>query len=402
MKKRTWIALALACTLMLGLLSGCASNDSGNGSDGKGQQSSDPVNSSQGSDQTESQLIGSNMFGTGAYAFDMYEHWIRTAVEGCGDTYTFLDDSYNPDNTLDNIKSLVASEVDGVVGFLFTDAAFASCAEFLEENKVPFSSTEEPSVEDLREEIRNYEYFLGSNVIDHVSAGTEMAEIALANGGKTAMIISQYVGNVAGETRAAAFTEVFEAGGGTVVGIVNASDASDAVPKAENMLLANPGVDVILGTGCDFAGAGVTVLQNHPEVSAKVYAIEIDENIINCLRDETIAAASGDSFMYSYFSAILLQHYLKTGEKVTDTDGKCIFFHINPGILKPEMLDIYTKVFLSGTCPYTDEEVNWMVNDAAPDELKAAIEDFGIEARIRAQYEAGNITEAEMKAAGLM
>ena len=392
MKRKAWIALALVCAFSLGLLAGCSSTGD------KEQQGSDAPSTPQGNKQ----LIGSNMFGTGAYAFDMYEHWIRTAVEGCGDEYTFLDDSYNADNTLDNIKSLVSGGVDGIVGFLFSDAAFSSCAEFLEKNKVPFASTEEPSTEELRSEIRDYEYFLGSNVIDHVSAGEEMAAIALAEGGTTAMIISQYIGNIAGETRAAAFTQAFEEGGGTVVGIVNATDASDAVSKAENMLLANSDVDVILGTGCDFAGAGVTILQNHPEVSARVYSIEIDENIINCLREETISAASGDSFMYSYFSGLLLQHYLKTGEKVTDEDGKCIFFKINPGVLKPEMLDIYSKIFLSGNCPYTDEEVHWMVYEATSDELKAAIEGFGIEERIQAQYEAGNLTEAEMKAVGLL
>lgn len=393
MKKKTWIALALICALLLGMFTGCSSSGDG------GQQNTDQPSNAQNDSRL---LIGSNMFGTGAYAFDMYEHWIRTAVEGCGDEYTFLDDSYNADYTLDNIKSLVSSGVDGVVGFLFSDAAFASCAEFLNESKVPFAATEEPSTEELRSQVRDYEYFLGSNVIDHVGAGEEMAEIALAEGGTTAMIISQYVGNVAGETRAAAFTQAFEAGGGTVVGIVNATDASDAVSKAENMLLANPNVDVILGTGCDFAGAGVTILQNHPEVSARVYSIEIDENIIDCLRNETISAASGESFVYSYFSGILLQHYLKTGEKVTDEDGKCIFFRINPGVLKPEMLDIYSKVFLSGGCPYTEEEVQWMVYEATPDELKAAIEGFSIEERIQAQYEAGAITQAEMEAAGLL
>lgn len=393
MKK--YLSLFLACLLLLCALTGC------------GQNGADPKKENPGTEaptggETQKQLIGSNMFGTGAYAFDMYEYWIRSAVEGCGDTYTFLDDSYNADNTLDNIKSLVASRVDGVVGFLFSDGAFASCAEYLNKNKVPFASTEEPSTEELTNELRSYEYFLGSNVIDHASAGREMAELALANGGTTAMIISQYVGNIAGEVRAASFTEAFTAGGGTVVGIVNATDASDAVSKAENLLLANSNVDVVLGTGCDFDGAGVTILQNHPEVDAKVYSIEIDENIISCLKDGTIAGASGDSFMYSYFSGILLQHYLKTGEKVTDSDGKCLIFHINPGILKPEMLDIYNKIFLSGVCPYTEEEVHWLVYEASAEELRSAIENFGIEERIQAQYKAGNLSESEMKAAGLL
>lgn len=392
MKMKKVIALLLSVVLVFGAMAGCSSSENA---------SSGSTVSAATSSDASAQTIGSNMFGTGAYPFDMYEHWIRESVESCGDTYTFLDDSYNPDNTLDNIKSLVTSGVDGVVGFLFTDAAFVSCAEFLGDNNIPFASTEEPSTQEISDQIKSYNTFLGSMVIDHVSAGTELAERALAEGGTTAMIISQGVGNIAGATRGAAFAETFEAGGGKVVGTVNASDASDAVTKAENMLLANSDVNVIIGTGCDFAGAGVTVLQNHPECNAKVYSIEIDENIISCLRDGTISAASGDSFMYAYFSGILLQHYLKTGEKVIDSNGKCIFFRINPGVLKPEMLDLYTQVFLSDTCPYTDKEVHWMVYEASPDELKEAIQTFSIEERIQAQYEAGNITDDQMSAAGL-
>lgn len=65
MKK--YLSLFLACLLLLCALTGC------------GQNGADPKKENPGTEaptggETQKQLIGSNMFGTGAYAFDMYEY----------------------------------------------------------------------------------------------------------------------------------------------------------------------------------------------------------------------------------------------------------------------------------------------------------------------------------------
>lgn len=403
MKMVKWLAIVAVVLLGAWLFVGCGSDTTtttqpSSGTTSMGSESSTTTAPMAG----ESMVVGSNMFGTGAYPFDMYQFWLTTAIEKSGDTYKFLDDSYSTDNSLDNIKSLVAGGADGIIGFLFSDGLFESASEFLGGEGIPFATTEEPSTQPLRDEVQSYDNWLGSVVIDHVAAGEAMAEIALANGGTTAMLISQPVGNIAGATRGEAFTKVFEAGGGTVVGKVNANDAADAVTKAENLLLANPDVDTILGTGSDFAVAGVSVLQNHPDVQAKIYSIEVDQNVMDALKNGSIAAADGDNFLYAFHAPILLEHYLKTQEKVVDSDGKAIFFHFDPGVLSPEMVDLFERFFMNGNVPYTDEEIHWMVYEASPDELKAFIEGFSIAGRLQAQYDAGNITDEEMQAAGLM
>lgn len=106
----------------------------------------------------------------------------------------------------------------------------------------------------------------------------------------------------------------------------------------------------------------------------------------------------GDYWIAGCFSAIVLQNAC-AGNKLTDANGNAIWVDtIEPFEVSAETYDLYEKYFMDQSV-YTEEEIQAMVGISC-DEMLSIINDYSLDSRLMAKYEAGIIPADEMKAAG--
>lgn len=397
--KKNLLAKIIALLLIVAMLAGCAAQ--GNGDSDADNTTSGSVTDNGASDNAndESYVIGANIFGTGAYPFDKLSSWYQKICDVIGDEYMYIDDQYTSDRIYEDVQSLIAAEVDGVIaGFQF-DQAYESLVPLLDDAGVYFSGTEEPSTDEIMQICYDSEYFLGVTSMDNRAAGREIAELAVADGMETCIIISQPAGSVNGALRIEGFREVFEEAGGVIYDVAYCIDSADAVTKGEDLFLTYSDVDMILATGSEFAMGAISVLERYPDAATQVYGVEIDSTVVEALNNGSMRAACGDDWMYCFFSCILLEHYLHTGEKVVDENGNAYFFRVPSSVLTPEQTALWDEFYTNG-CPYTDEEIRYLVFEATADEIYDTIMNYSFEERMVAKYEEGSITLDELTAAG--
>ena len=116
--------------------------------------------------------------------------------------------------------------------------------------------------------------------------------------------------------------------------------------------------------------------------------------------DETVPLEmiNGDYWIAGCFSAIVLQNAC-AGNKLTDANGNAIWVDtIEPFEVSAETYDLYEKYFMDQSV-YTEEEIQAMVGISC-DEMLSIINDYSLDSRLMAKYEAGIIPADEMKAAG--
>lgn len=264
-----------------------------------------------------------------------------------------------------------------------------------------------PSDDGVKEQIRNMEYFAGGTKGDDRMAGVQMAELALEDGCKTALIAGAEVGDPSTDARVEGFTETFEAGGGKVLNVarVSSAEANGAQTACDNMLSGNPEADCFYCTGQDFVlGAISTVSKGLSDHEVKIYGCDLNPDLLEYLKSGELAGCSGAHWVCGMFSAILLENALD-GNTMLAEDGLPILSEDVKFIsVKPEWADLYEKFFCDEQ-PYEDEEIQELLYRYNPDvtgeDILEAIENYSFEERMQAKYEAGKVTAEELAEVGI-
>ena len=152
-----------------------------------------------------------------------------------------------------------------------------------------------------------------------------IAELALADGCKTAVISAGASGDYAHDRRIIGFTEAFEAGGGEVLFVSHSADPSEGVQKTNDLLTAYPDVDCVYACGNDYVAPAADVVKSRGLEGCKIYGADISPNICQLIMDGEVEACSGGVFASCGVAITLLVNYLD-GNVIKDSEVKAPYF----------------------------------------------------------------------------
>ena len=269
-----------------------------------------------------SYTIGYNNFGVGAYPLDLNQKETTYAIETAGSQVKVANDNFTVDNVITDIKNLISSQVDGVVVWCAADTLYNSLNDLMGESKMPFALGDKyPTSEDTIAKFQENEFFAGAVSTDDTITGAAMADRAWEDGHKTALIVAAAQGDTNHDARVKGFTDRFTELGGTVLNYVRCADPSEAVQKSGDLLAANKDADCLYGTGGDYSIGALSAMES-AGISMPVYGTDVDPNVIQGIKDGTIAAATGAAGPYcGTFASLLLINYLD-GHPILDENGK--------------------------------------------------------------------------------
>lgn len=272
----------------------------------------------------ESYVLGYNNFGQGAYPLDLNESTTKYALESMGMQMTSVNNQFTVDKLITDAQNQISQGVDGMVFWSAADTLFRPFSELCESTKTPFALGDKyPMGDDTKAMLRENPYFAGAISTDDYTTGVKMAELALADGHRTAVLIGAAVGDINHDLRLSGFTKAFTGGGGEVLGEFHCADPSEAVQKANDALTAYPDVDCVFGSGGDYSQGLLSALESAGRAGdLPIYGVDIDPNVIAGIRNGTIRAAAGACGPYcAGIAGALLVNYLD-GHPVLDENGQ--------------------------------------------------------------------------------
>lgn len=363
--KLTALLLSAALLLALAACGPAASNPSS-----PADKTDAPAGNSAPADKTDaptssgdSYTLGYNNFGQGAYPLDLNESVTKYALECMGMQMVSVNNQFTVDKLITDAQNQITQGVDGMVFWSAADTLFKPFSDLCSQTKTPFALGDKyPQSEDTKAMLRENPYFAGAISTDDHAIGVKMAELALADGHKTVVMIGAAVGDINHDLRLAGFTEAFTAGGGEVLGEFHCADPSEAVQKANDAMTAYPDVDCVFGSGGDYSQGLLSALESIGRAGElPIYGVDIDPNVIAGIRNGTIRAAAGACGPYcAGIAGALLVNYLD-GHPILDENGQAPMTNgINAIFVDSENVDDY--------------EENWITNQAfSPEEYQALL-----------------------------
>lgn len=399
------ISILLAAAMMLSLAA-CGGGTAGSTSGSAPGSTTGSTSASSGdSTNTEAKgVIGYNYFATGDYALDTLANNTKHVIESCGYEAMGVCDNGSLDQLVTDVENMIAAGVDGLVLWIPNDSLYLTIAGMCEEAGVPFCLSDKvPTDSAITEQLETYETYVGGVTPDNYSYGVQMGEFALEQGYKTCFILASGVGDASGTPRIEGFTDTFEGGGGTILGVQHTDDSNQAVTQAEDMYLANPDADFIMATGAStFGTAGLETLQKYGDKDMKIVTADFDETILASMKEsDTVAFLIGDFLVCGSYAAVLMCNYLN-GTPITDEDGSAPYIDVVPAFSIPVAEQELFSKYVAGDCIYSAEECQAMMGLTLDEFVNDVILEFNsLENRLMAKYEQGIISADEMEAAGL-
>lgn len=396
MKKR-FLSIILCLAVTAALLTGCK-----NLSD-DGVSTSETVTKGESSETvTKSEhKVGYNYFGAGAYSLNTLSNNIKIVSDAVGQESLAIDDQFSVEQIVSDVENMINSGCDGVAAWLVADALVPTISSMCSDAGVYLSLSDKvPSDQGVIDTLKANEYFAGACGPDNDVYGEQLATYALKQGWKTCIITSSSVGDASDTPRLEAFKKIFKAGGGVIVDELHADQQQDALAQIQDSMTANGEVDLIYGTGSDYAVYACTALEDHPDWNTKVITSGLDKSALALLNDKNspMEIITGDYWISGFFAAIFLQNALE-GNVLRDTDGNAIWVDdVQPFEVTPEKYPLYEKYIMNQNV-YTDEEIKAMIGISYDDMMKI-IKDYNLDNRLMAKFEAGIISADEMKGAG--
>ena len=352
--------------------------------------------------------VGINSWVAGAYALDILANNAQYAVEANGDETLVFNDEGNVEKLTSNVENMISANVDGALWMGMFENMFAVGPSLLENAGIPFALYDKvPSDQGMIDAIQNMNNFAGAVANNNYDAGASMAQIALDNGNKKVLIAGAEVGDPNTDARVAGFSEAFEAGGGTILSVtrVATGEANGEQQACDNMLAAFPEADCFYCTGENFTLQAMNVIAKTPlDHEVKVYGTDLNPTLLENLKDGTLAACSGANWVTALYSAVLLENAMD-GHKLTDADGKAPFINNVKMVTVPaDCSDLYQKFFIDEN-PYEEEEIQNLLYKYNPDvtleDVTEMIDNYSLEDRLIAKYNAGKVTAEELEAVGI-
>lgn len=250
------------------------------------------------------------------------------------------------------------------------------------------------------------EYFAGGVTCDNYEAGASMAEAAIQDGCRKALLAGAEVGDPNTDARIAGFTEAFEKAGGEVLSVtrVSSGEANGPQQACDNMIAAYPDADCIYGSGQDYTLAGLNVAAKQEPGSLKIYGTDLGPNLLEYMENGSLSACCGANWTNSLYTAIMLENALD-GKKLLDEDGLPAIIEDAKFLSVPaSCANLYERFFIEEN-PYEPEEIEALLYSHNPDvelsDLEEVIQAFCFEERMAAKLKAGKVTEEELAEAGV-
>ncbi len=349
--------------------------------------------------------IAQNSFLAGDYAFTCMLNVANIVVEGSGNTLNELSDNADINQVQADVESMINSQVDGALWWGVLDNYYQVGPQLFNDAQVPFAFFDcAPSADSgIQDSIDEMEYYAGSCIANNETFGEQMAEQALADGCKKAIVFANEIGSSAA-VRADKFKEVFEAGGGEVLEVSHVSTTSNAhVEATQNMLATYSDVDCIYGVSIDFILGAYTVTSQTGDRDIKLYATDASPEALEYLENGSINGLNGGHFVEDYVAACLLMNTID-GHKIVGDDGKPLNLTLDPVVVTPETVDLYEKFWIDGN-PYEYDDISYLLyrenSEVTADDFYEFCENYSIESVLQLKYDQGLVTDEELEAAGI-
>ncbi len=372
-------ALLLALSMMM---TGCAGKTSDN--ETPAGQSAEPSNTSAPDDSAgKSYLIGINTWGSGVPVLDKFGDNGEYVFKMLGSTVNRASDDFTPDKESTNVQNFCAAGVDGIDLQAAGVTNLLQMAQTAEKAEVPFViNTFVGNDEDRVKLADSNAYYVGSIANDLVEDGRTVADIAIADGCTTAVVIGGNIGDNTQDLRLQGFTEEFTAKGGTVLANARCTDASEAPTKAEDMLSANKDAQCLYAMVGDYVPGAVSALDSLGLTdNVNIYMSGVDETSAGFIKDGTVKAGADGLFLASYIAPTLLLNYLD-GHPIKDENGKAPELRNNCFKVDSANIDAYMSIFTTeGVNPITDDILKnlcWRYNPDVSYETYLELIDSGL------------------------
>lgn len=305
----------------------------------------------------DSYLIGVNTWGSGVPILDAFGDYGEYSLKALGNDTMRASDDFTPDKETANVQNFCSAGVDGISLQAAGVTNLLQMGDICKSAKVPFVMNtfigEEPDREKLRE---NNPYYVGCIDLDMVTDGKEVAQMALADGCKTAVIIGGNIGDNNMDQRSQGFREAFTAGGGTVLDEARCTDASECPTKAEDMLSAHRDADCLYAMVGDYIPGSLSAIDKLGlSGNIKVYMSCVDKTSAEYIKQGVIRAGNDGIMLPSLIAPTLLQNYLD-GHPILDENGKAPHLRTRAFKVDESNVDDYMSIFTTdGVFPLTEE-----------------------------------------------
>lgn len=358
------ISMLLCAAMLLALAAGCAPQEPTQ------PEGTTPAGGNEAGNGSASYTIATNNFGVGAYPLDMMVANEQSAADAAGMTLTVTNNEFTADKVISQLQNQLASKPDGVAFLGISETLFPVAAQHCRNAKTPYAFYAcSPTEEDMAK-ISEDSYYVGMVIYSPTDEGRRLAELALADGCKTAVISAGASGDYAHDRRINGFTETFEAGGGKVLFVSHSADPSEGVQKTNDFVTAYGDADCIYATGEDYITPAADVLESRGITTCKIYGSNISPTVCQLIMDGKVEACTGGEFVCGGLAVTLLINYLD-GNKITTPDGKPPYFdNLDQFMVTPENAEGFYK-FLSdenlATHTISDEEYQNLLVRNNPD-----------------------------------
>ena len=396
MKKK--LCLFLTASLLLAMVfTGCAPGSASSGA-------SSAAASAQSGASGKKLKIGFNNFLKGFYALDILEKSFTATAKALDVDTMVTNDEGKVENSVQSVENMISSGVDGIVFFGVSDTLFPVVSQKCQQAKIPFVCYDHIPSDQTLAVLQQNPYFAGVVGEHDYDAGYPIGEYAAQLGLKKAILVTGKNTDTTHSSRVKGFTDAFTKAGGKVldVGWGN-STLSDALSKTDDLLTAHPDVDCVYATGGDFGSGAIQALQKHPNVKAKLFATDLDPDILTGLSKNTIAAANGAHWVNVDFATALLVNRLN-GNELRDGDKAPIL--TVPVLTLPSAQEaLYNKFWLDNE-PFSAAEMQQMVKPfkatVTLDDFKTVLSNYSIKSRLEQKQKEGLVTADELKKAGVI
>jgi ABC-type sugar transport system substrate-binding protein len=306
---------------------------------------------------TTSYKIGVNTWGAGVPVLDKFADNGEYVIKMLGGTTMRASDDFTPDKESANVQTFCSGGVNGITLQPAGVNNLLQMGKTCQDAKVAFViNTFLANDADRATLAQSNPYYVGSIANDLYADGKGVAELALADGIKTAVIIGGNIGDNTQDLRSNGFTDAFTAGGGTVLAEARCTDASECPTKAADMLSAHKDAQCLYAMVGDYIPGSRTAIKNAGlEGKINIYMSGVDKTSAGFIKDGTVKAGCDGLFLASLIAPTLLYNYLD-GHPIKDSNGKA------PELLNAEFkvdsknIDAYMSIFCTdGVNPITDE-----------------------------------------------
>lgn len=318
--------------------------------------STEPAGSAEDETNGESSYtIGYLNWGQGVPILDSFQTQAQFVNDVLGNTMTVSSDQFTANQQKTNIQNMIAAGVDGILFDGVPTTMIPDISAICEAAEMPFAIYDHtPSVE-THKELTSNPYYVASVNLEGINTGASLAELALADGHKTAIIIGGAVGDSTHDERAQGFTETFEAGGGEVIGVARCIDPSEAATKGEDLVAAHSDADCLYALTGEFVSGPMNAMSNLGIKDMAIYSSCVEEITLGYIESGEVAAGNDGTAIPAAIAALLMQNYLD-GSPILDESGKAPFISTNSFLINKDNAQDYRSVFLDDL-PLTEDQV---------------------------------------------